>query len=159
MTDHYTRKIMNMNTTDREHNEWCLFQQEKLRNEVSAFASILRGWRDALKEIEQFPQQDGKKNIEDEYRTMWQNSWEKSQSLVSPKTSASADNHELVSWLLDKQVTLRRELNQHVKEELPVMCKMLVPTHDSAMLDVFMKLDATWRESWNESHAMITPQE
>ena len=161
---------MSESSTNREHKEWCLLQQEKLRAEKAAFASRLSEWKEALKTIhstldEEAGRKGGGKSQELSepcglYKELWSDSWKGSNNLDRDEdTIDSTLNHGEISWFLDKRTTLRRELEHHVKDEIPTMYKALVDSSESkSFKKIFHEIDSAWRESWKQSLAMVTPK-
>ena len=146
------------NCNKREHIEWCLLQQNKLRNEQSSFAGVLQAWGESLKDIEGERGEEDGDNLSERYKKMWEEAWKASHKMVSSAEIAKADNHEVVSWYLDKQLFLRRELEQYVKENLPAMYEALKPSSNSSSIyrEAFLPLNQTWCDSWEESLRMVT---
>ncbi len=146
------------NCTEKEHIEWCLLQQDKLRNEQSSFAGVLKAWGESLKDIEGEGGEENGDNLSERYRKMWEEAWETSHKMVSSEGIAKADNHEAVSWYLDKQLFLRRELEQYVKEDLPAMYEALKPSSNVSSIyrEAFLPLNQMWCDSWEKSLRMVT---
>lgn len=139
---------------EKDMKEWKLAQLFRLQAELAVFGcKCVPVWdheltSDKVKFAADDNQEASKASLSGTYAQMWDDARSGSLNIIE---HANESNREECSWLLDKRLNLRRELEEYGAKVLPELAAALGENHA-----ILQAIDERWCQTWKMALDLVT---